>query len=393
MSYRPIQRARGAKAVAGRRSAGPAAVFVPALAALLIAASPALARPHGSPDLTPTVFLPRHPDFELLSQVDCLSGPCGSGSAAVAQAEPDMEEESEPPPPAPAPAGDAGPAAGQNPPQQRFVPAEAQGTEPLSPALAAGTAGAARPLAPATAADAVQQTNDQAETVVAEDAERAAGALEANETIVPTLPAGDIADNTGPQADDRAAGDLVVASLPESVELGAAGEIEDNTVAAELEAPQSGLMSLRGRQAALDEALGVGGFGQSEMLGLRRLSLTSPGTIRADTGTTRPSPPRTALRDLVTSAGPARAPGGPMDSDERQAVRRPTADRRPEPTIPGETEAPVAPIETAAPARPLVAPTETAPAAPRAPASVPGGEAGSGMGGASAPTPPTEVPG
>ncbi len=384
--------------MADRRSAGPAAVFVPALAALLMASSPAFARPHGSPDLTPSVFLPRHPDFELLSQVDCLSGPCGSGSAIVAQApepepEAEAEEVPEPPSPAPAPAGDAGPAARQDGSQQRAVPAEAQGTEPASPALAAGAAGAARLLSPATAADAAQQTIDEAETVVAEGAERPAGALEANETLVPTLPAGDVADNTGPEADDRAAGDLVVASLPEAVELGAAGEVEDNTIAAGLEAPQSGLMSLRGRQAALDEALGVGGFGQSEMLGLRRLSLTSPGTIRADTGATRPSPPRTALRDLVTSAGPARAPGGPMDSDERQAVRRHAADRRPEPTAPDETEAPVAPTETAAPARPAAAPAETAPAAPRAPASAPGGGAGAGTGGGSALPPPNEAPG
>jgi hypothetical protein len=393
MSYRPIRRARGAKTVADGRRAGPAVALVPALAVLLLAAGPALARPHGSPDLTPTIFLPRHPDFELLSQVDCLSGPCLSGAAFIAQApeaEPE-EEEPEPPPPAPLEASDAGPATAQDAPQQRSVPAEAQ--ESQNPALAAGTAGAARPLlSGTTAADLPQAAGGAAETAIAEGDARPAGTVEANETLVPTLPAGDVADNTGPESEERT-GDLVVASLPETVDLGSAGEVEDNTAAAEVEGSQSGLMSLRGRQAALDEALGVGGFGQSDMTGLRRLSLTSPGTVRTDAGTTRPVPPRTALRDLVTRAGPARAPDGPMDSDERQAVHRHAVDRPRELTAPGETEAPVAPIETAAPTRPVVAPTEPTTAEPRAPASAPGGGAGAGAGGASAPAPPIEVPG
>jgi hypothetical protein len=396
MSYRPIRRATRVNSAEDGRLARAARAVVPAFASLLLVAGPAFARPHGSPDLTPPVFLPRHPDFELLSQVGCLSGPCASGSPALAQASDVEEVEPAPAAPAPAEMGVAGPAEAPGTPSENRAPAALPGAEALSPALAAGAAGAAQQLFPATSAvrDETRSAAGANETIVTSGDARAAGSVAANETLVPTLPTGGVADNTVPEGDDRAVGELVVASLPDTVELGAAGAIEDNTAdGAETESPGSGLMALRGRQAALDEALGVGGFGQSDMLGLRRLSVTSPGTIRSDAGSSRPLPPRTALRDLATRAGPSRSTEGPMDSDERQAVHRHAMDRRPDPEA-GEMRVARVPgaSEPASPAEPAVPPAEPAPAAPRAPASAPGGGAGMGTGGGAGPATRTQAP-
>jgi hypothetical protein len=211
---------------------------------------------------------------------------------------------------------------------------------------------------------------------------------------VPALPTGGVPDNTGPEGVGRAVGDLVVASLPDAADLGAAGEVEDNAVAGpQADTSDSGLMSLRGRQAALDEALGVGGFGQTDMLGLRRLSVTSPGTIRSD-ASSRSLPPRTALRDLATRAGPPRNAQGPMDSDERQAVHRRTLVRLPEPEL-GETRVSRVPgtSDQGSPAEPVVVPAEPSPAVPRAPASGPGAAPGIGAGGGAGPATRREMPG
>jgi hypothetical protein len=370
MSYRPIRRATEANAVRDRRLAGPLGALTPALAVVLLAAAPALARPHGSPDLTPSLFLPRHPDFELLSLVDCLSGPC-IGSTAVAQL--DDAEPAVPATTAPAVAGpgSAGPAVAQggNPQRPAGVERPAAGAAaPVLDAAALGAAGALSTGAVQLEADlrpvgAVEHNRGSADEL------GATGEVGVNVALAPDFAAGAMTENTGAGEDQRAAGELLVASLPENFDLRLPGEIENNTVS---EDPTSRLLSLHGRQAALDEAFGVGGLASGQVLGLRRLSLTSPNTTRTRIDGSPQAPVRMALHNV----GPAPAEivvasHGPMDSDEREAIHRHRVDRRPEPEAPAEElRAPGAPAEqVAVPVEPAVpleprAPGKAAPAGP-----------------------------
>ena len=75
----------------------------------------------------------------------------------------------------------------------------------------------------------------------------------------------------------RAAGPYSSSQAFPTIELRPAGELEVNTdndldlrPAGDAAKPSSALLSLRGRQAVVHEAFGVGGLAPGQMLGLRR---------------------------------------------------------------------------------------------------------------------------
>lgn len=207
----------------------------------------------------------------------------------------------------------------------------------------------------------------------------------ADETVAPVVleaslaPAGDFAiDPTSLTAVTAPAGDVVEQALLTLAVAPATGTVEPEIEVVPHEAvgetsheSPTGLLSLRGRNAGLDEAFGIGGLGPGQLLGLRRLASADPEATVQPLFAHEPVM-RTALRDTGVAPAPTVRVAPTMDEEERNAIHRNRTDR---PVVvasapvtggapPGE--APASP-GAGTPARSVAAPSapRNAPGAPR----------------------------